>query len=287
MSARVVYVNGRFLPYGAASVHVEDRGFQFADSVYEVWSVLDGRLADAERHFARLTRNLRELRIPEPLGRAALLAKLREALRRNRVREGLVYVQITRGAARRDHLFPKDVTGTLVIVAKSVDRAQAERRARAGVSVITRSDDRWGRCDIKTTGLLPNLLAKEAAKVAGAVETWFVDREGFITEGASTTAWMVDRDGALITREKSPALLPGVTRDALIELARARGLTVVERPFTPEEARSAPELFYTAASAFVTPVVRLDAAPIGSGQPGPVASELRSLYLEHARNTLL
>lgn len=287
MSARFVHVGGRFVPYASAQVHVEDRGFQFADSVYEVWAVLGGRLADAERHFVRLFRNLAELGIAPPVGRPALLAVMREALRRNRVCEGLVYVQVTRGAARRDHLFPADARPTLVVIAKTVDRARAEARAQGGVTVITCPDERWGRCDLKTTGLLANVLGKEAAKAAGAVETWFLDRDGFITEGASTTAWMVDRDGTLITRPQSPEVLPGVTRDTLAELARAQGLEVAERAFSPDDAKRAPELFYTAASAFVTPVVRLDGAPIGDGRPGPVALKLRASYLERARNGAL
>ncbi|MDP8916272.1 MAG: D-amino-acid transaminase [Pseudomonadota bacterium] len=287
MSARWVYVDGRFAAYADARVHVEDRGLQFADSVYEVWAVLGGRLGDAERHFARLFRNLAELEIAAPMGRGALLAVLREAVRRNRVREGLVYVQVTRGAARREHLFPEPAAPTLVVVAKSVDRLKAEAKARAGVAVITRPDERWGRCDLKTTGLLPNVLAKQAAKAAGATEVWFVGRDGFITEGASTTAWLVEPGGALVTRPKGLEVLPGVTRDRLIELAGGQGLEVVERPFTPKEAAGASEVFYTAASAFVTPVVRLDGEPIGDGRPGAVVSRLRSLYLAEARNGAL
>lgn len=287
MSARLVHVSGRFVPYAAAHVHVEDRGLQFADSVYEVWAVLGGRLADAGRHFARLSRNLTELRIPEPAARRALLAIIREAVRRNRVREGLVYVQITRGTSRRDHLFPEAPRPTLIVIAKSVDRARMNARAEAGVAVITRPDQRWGRCDLKTTGLLANVLGKEEARAAGAVESWFVDPYGRISEGASTTAWMVDDAGALVTRPKGVEVLPGVTRDVLIELARTRGFTVVERAFTPGEAKAARELFHTAASAFVTPVVRLDGEPVGNGRPGPVAMSLRALYLEQARNGAL
>lgn len=287
MSARYVYVNGRFAPYADACVHVEDRGLQFADSIYEVWAVLGGRLADAERHFARLFRNLAELEIARPMEQPALLAVLREAVRRNRVREGLVYVQVTRGASRRDHLFPERAAPTVVVVGKSVDRPKVEAKARAGVAVVTRPDERWARCDLKTTGLLANVLGKEAAKAADASEVWFVDRDGFIAEGASTTAWLVDAAGAVVTRPKGPEVLPGVTRETLIELARGEGLEVVERPFTPEEAAGASELFCTAASAFVTPVIRLDGQPVGEGGPGAVALRLRSLYLAQARNAAL
>jgi D-alanine transaminase len=282
-------VNGRFAPYAQASVHVEDRGFQFGDSVYEVWAVLDGRLADAQAHFDRLHRSLGELRIAPPMGNGALLAVMREALRRNQVRgEGLVYVQVTRGGGKRDHAFPAPETPrTLVVIAKPFDSPAREARARAGVAVITAPDERWARCDIKTTLLLPNVLGKQAAKEAGAAETWFLDRDGRVTEGASTSAWIVDRRGVLRTRPDGRDVLPGVTRGAVLRLARDAGLAVEERAFTPEEARGAREAFYTAASAFVTPVVRIDDAAIGEGKPGPVTLKLRSGYLERLRNTLL
>jgi len=287
VSARFVHVGGRFIPYREASVSVEDRGLQFGDSIYEVWSVLDGRLADAEAHLVRLGRNLRRIGVARPMGDRALTAVLREALRRNRVRDGLVYLQVTRGAARRDHFIPEGTKPSLIVIARAIDMAKADAKARAGVAVATLPDERWARCDLKTTNLLPNVLGKEAAKAAGAAEAWLVDEAGFVTEGASTTAWMVDGDGALVTRPNGPELLPGVTRERLIALAGAHGLKVVERLFTPEEARGARELFMTSASAFVTPVVRIDGAPVGDGRPGPVASRLRDLYLEQARNTAL
>jgi len=286
--SRIAYVDGRYVPHGAAAVHVEDRGFQFADGVYEVWAVFDGRLSDAEGHLTRLERSLDELRIARPLGRTALLAIVRETLRRNRVLNGLCYIQITRGQARRDHAFPSpDTRPTVVVTAKPVDFAAWDAKARQGGAVVTVPESRWARCDIKTVSLLPNVLAKQTAKEASAIEAWFVDRDGFVTEGASTNAWIVDGEGRLRTRDTDANILRGITRASLIELARERQMAVDERPFTVEEAKHAREAFITAASAFVTPITRIDGETVGDGRPGPVALRLRSLYLEHARATAL
>ena len=284
--SRVAYVDGRYTPHARASVHVEDRGFQFADAVYEVWAVLGGKLAECEGHLDRLERSLRELRIASPMSRSSLVVVLREVVRRNRVREGIVYLQVSRGVARRDHAFPSaDVRPTVVITARSLDPVSIEAKAQAGVSVITTPESRWGRCDIKTTGLLPNALAKEAARQAGAYEAWFVDAQGFVTEGASTNAWIVTADGALVTRDTGANILRGITRASVLTLAAELQLRIEERPFTPQEALGASEAFITAASAFVSPVVRIDGAPVGSGAVGPVAKRLRALYLETARAT--
>ncbi len=281
---RIAYVDGRYVQHARAVVHVEDRGFQFADAVYEVWAVLDGRLADAQGHFARLERSLGELRIKPPCSRAALLAILRECVRRNRVRDGIVYLQVTRGAAPRDHAFPASATSpTVVVTAKSLDLARIEAGAAQGVKVVTRADQRWGRCDIKTVGLLPNVLAKQAAKEAGAYEAWLVDAAGEVTEGASTNAWIVDDAGRLRTRDTGANILRGVTRATLIDLAADLQTPVDERPFTVEEAHAAREAFLTAASAFVTPIVSIDGQAVSDGRPGPVASRLRTLYLAQAR----
>ena len=274
---RIAYVNGRYVPQGQAVVHIEDRGFQFADGVYEVWAVLEGRLADAEGHFNRLERSLGELRIAPPRSRLALTAILRETVRRNGVRDGIVYLQITRGTAPRDHAFPDpDTPPTVVVTAKPLALDRLEASARQGVAVVTRPDQRWGRCDIKTVGLLPNALAKQAAREAGAYEAWLVDALGRVTEGASTNAWIVDASGRLRTRETQANILRGITRSELMERAR-------ERPFTVAEAQAAREAFLPAASAFVTPVVSIDGARVGDGRPGPVTSRLRALYLDHAR----
>ena len=281
--SRLAYVNGRFLPQGEAGVSVEDRGFQFADAVYEVWAVFDGRLADAEGHFVRLERSLGELSIPQPMSRAALAQVLRETARRNRVRDGIVYLQISRGAARRDHAFPAGLRPTVVATARSIDYAAEEARAAAGVKVITMPDNRWGRCDIKTVGLLPNALAKQAARQAGAYEAWLVDGAGRVTEGASTNAWIVDAQGRLRTRDTGANILRGITRSGVAALAERLQIPVIEEPFTVAEAQAASEAFVTAASAFVLPVVAIDGKPVGSGKPGPVAQRLRALYVEAAR----
>jgi D-alanine transaminase len=281
---RIAYVNGRYSPLSEAAVHIEDRGFQFADAVYEVWAVMGGRLADHAGHMERLERSLGELRIRRPMTRGALDRVLRETIRRNCIRDGLVYLQITRGAARRDHPFPDpEVEPTVVITAKPLDYAAIEAKARKGVSVITRPDNRWGRCDIKTVGLLPNTLAKQAAKEAGAGEAWLVDQDGFVTEGSSTNAWIVDAEGRLRTRDTGANILRGVTRKTLIDLARDCQIEVLEQPFTLEEAKAAKEAFFTAASAFLTPITAIDGDLVGDGHPGPVTLRLRDLYIAHAR----
>ncbi|HXQ47901.1 MAG TPA: D-amino-acid transaminase [Caulobacteraceae bacterium] len=283
---RVAYVNGRYVPHGDAVVHVEDRGFQFADGVYEFFAVFDGKLADSEGHLQRLWRSLSEIRIRPPMSEAALLVVLHETVRRNRVRDGSAYVQITRGTASRDHAFPHpDTPPSLVVTAKSVDYAREQAKAAKGIGVVTRPDNRWGRCDIKTVGLLPNALAKQAAREAGAYEAWFVDELGFVTEGASTNAWIVDADGALRTRDTNANILRGITRKTLLDLAAEAGVKVTQRPFTVEEAKHAKEAFLTAASTLVMPVIAIDGAQIGDGKPGPVGMKLRALYEQNARAT--
>jgi D-alanine transaminase len=278
---RFAYVNGRFLPHDAAVVHVEDRGFQFGDAIYEVWSVRAGELIDADGHFARLERSLGELRIANPKSRAGYRLLIAELLRRNRVRDGLVYLQISRGRARRDHAFPAAATSpTMVLTAKRLDPVAAQRRADTGVGVITTPDLRWGRCDIKTVNLLPNVLAKQAALEAGAAEAWLVDDSGLVTEGSSTNAWIVTSDGRLVTRQADHAILHGITRATLMGVARDLGYVVEERPFSVDEAVSAREAFMTSATSFVTPITRIDDRPVGNGAPGSVATALRQAYLD-------
>ncbi|MBX3479174.1 MAG: D-amino-acid transaminase [Caulobacter sp.] len=282
--SRQAYVNGRFVPHGEAVVHIEDRGYQLADGVYEVWAVMGGRLSDAEGHFARLERSLGELKIPMPMGRKALELVLKDTLRRNRVREGLLYLQVTRGVARRDHAFPTTpVPPSLIITAKPLDRQATNAKAEAGVGVITLPENRWGRCDIKTIGLLPNVLAKQAAREQGAAEAWFIDADGLVTEGASSNAWILDRDGVLRTRDTGANILRGITRHSLLEVIAAAGLKVEERPFTPAEAMEAREAFITGAGTLVTPVTSIDGRPVGNGHPGEMALRLRDLYIQHAR----
>ncbi len=282
--SRFAYVNGRFIRHGEAAVHIEDRGYQLADGVYEVWAVFGGKLADAAGHFTRLWRSLDELKIAHPMSEKALTVVLRETVRRNKVREGLVYLQVTRGVAPRDHAFPNPaVPPAVVITAKSVDRAAAEAKAAKGQSVVTVPETRWGRCDIKSIGLLPNALAKQIAREHGAVEAWFVDELGLVTEGASSNAWIVDAEGRLRTRDTQANILRGITRSSLLEVIAEAGLPVAEQPFTVEEAKAAREAFITGAGALVLPIVSVDGAQIGDGKPGPVATRLRRLYIERAK----
>jgi D-alanine transaminase len=281
---RIAYVNGQFVPHGQASVHIEDRGYQLADAVYEVWALFGGKLADPEGHFERLERSLGELRIPMPMSRRALTIVMREAVRRNRVREGHLYLQVSRGVAPRDHAFPTTpVPPGVVITVKAIDRAASEAKAAKGVSVITTPENRWGRCDIKTVGLLPNALAKQAARERGATEAWFVDDLGFVTEGSSSNAWIIDGDGTLRTRDTNANILRGVTRLTLLDVVREHGIKVEERPFTPAEAMAAKEAFITGAGSLVLPVIAVDGKPVGDGEVGPIAMKLRRLYIERAK----
>ena len=280
--SRVAYVNGCYQAHSQAVVHIEDRGFQFADGVYEVWGVFGGRLADFEGHMVRLHRSLNELQISIPMSPAALKRVLDETIRRNRVRDGIVYLQVTRGTAPRDHAFPKDVAPSVVVTAKRVDASKGEALAARGAAGVTQPDARWGRCDIKTVGLLANVLAKQAARERGAYECLLVDEMGLITEGSSTNAWIVDESGRLRTRDTQANILRGVTRTKLLEIIAEEGLELDERPFTVDEAKKARELFVTAASTFVMPLVSLDGVKIGDGKPGPVATRLRALYVQQA-----
>lgn len=281
--SRIAYVNGRYLPGARARVSIEDRGFQFSDGVYEVCEVQGGRLVDERRHMARLDRSLRELRIMRPMSAAALSTVLHETVRRNRVRDGIVYVQITRGVAPRDFSFPAAGTPpTVVVTARNSDRARQEQMATEGTAVVSVPDIRWGRVDIKSVTLLPNVLAKQIARDQGAREAWLVDTQGRVTEGASSTAWIVTGDGTLITRPLGTDILPGITRAVAIETAKALGLTFVERAFTLEEAYGAREAFMTSASQVVMPVTRIDGRPVGDGAPGPTARALRRAYHDQA-----
>lgn len=281
--SRIAYVNGAYVRMGAAQVNIEDRGYQFADGVYEVWSVQDGRLLDNDGHFERLARSLGELRIEAPMDRAALAIVLKETLRRNRVRDGIVYLQVTRGVAPRDHAFPADdVRAAVVVTARSVDRRLLDARVQKGVAVITTPDIRWKRVDIKSVSLLPNVLAKQAAREAAAFEAWLVDGEGYVTEGSSTTAWIVDANGRIRTRALGNDILPGVTRASLLKAARERQMPVYENAFTVADAKGALEAFISSASGVVVPVISIDGAPVGDGAPGPIALALRAAYFEGA-----
>jgi D-alanine transaminase len=278
--SRTAYVNGVYAPLNAPLISVLDRGFQFGDSIYEVWAIRSGKLFDASAHMARLKRSLAELRIALPMSEAALWAVIRETVRRNRVRDGIVYVQVSRGAAVRDHVFPSATTRpTLVVTAKNLDRAALAKRAATGVRVISVAETRWARRDIKSVNLLPNVLARQAAKEQGAFEAWFVDADGRVTEGTSSTAWIVDAEGRLRTRALSHELLHGVTRQALLQIARERQMPVREEPFTIAEAKAAREAFISAASNPAVPVVAVDNVPVGDGKPGPITLSLRAFYM--------
>lgn len=280
--SRIAYVNGRYAPHDEARIHIEDRGYQFSDGVYEVAAVCRGRVVDEEPHLDRLERSLQALRMDLPLPRRALRLVTREVLRRNRVRDGMVYLQITRGVAARDHPFPAAPEGALVLTARPIawPRTAADDR---GVDVVSLPDQRWGRCDVKSVSLLPNVLGKQAARERGAFEAWFIDPDGYVTEGASTNAWLVDEGGRIVTRGLEANILGGITRQTVIALAGAAAIEVVERAFTLEEALQAPETFLTSTTAFVRGVVRIDGRTVGEGAPGPVTLRLRDAYLTYCR----
>jgi len=280
--SRVVYVNGRYRPHRDAVVHVEDRGFQFGDGVYEVCEVFAGRLVDERRHMARLQRSLSELRIRLPMPLSALTVILHEVVRRNRVEDGIVYLQITRGVARREHAFPSpEVAPSIVVSARRLNRSQGERLAQGGIAVITLPETRWARVDIKAIALLPNALARQAAREQGAREAWFVDRDGDVTEGAASNAWIVTGQGKVVTRPAGHDILRGISRDVVLDALAAAGLPFEERAFRVSEALAAREAFITAASLLVMPVIRIDGHAIGDGKPGPVATVLRRAFHRH------
>jgi D-alanine transaminase len=284
---RIAYVNGRYVAHAGACVHIEDRGYQFADGVYEVCEIARGFVVDMTRHLDRLNRSLAELSIAWPMARASLETVMREVVLRNRVTNGLVYLQVTRGVARRDHVFPQPGTKpALVITAKSVDPVLSAGRAQTGLKVITVPENRWDRVDIKSIGLLPNVLAKQQAKEAGAQEAWFVDPDGTVKEGASTNAWIVTMDGSIITRPAEHGILRGITRTTVFDVAAKLGLTIEERGFSVTEAKAAREVFITAATMIVMPIVSVDGHPVANGHPGSVALSLRRAFFDVAEKTL-
>ena len=277
---RQAYVNGRYLPHIDGAVHIEDRGYQFADGVYEVITVYDKALIDADPHLDRLERSLGELRIAMPLARNSLLMIARELLRRNRVTNGLIYMQVTRGVARRDHKFPKDTKPSLVMTTKQV-KPHDPKMIAEGVKVITLKDERWARCDIKSVALLSNVLGKQRAAEAGAFEAWQIDEEGFVTEGTSSNAWIVTEDERVLTRDASHSILNGITRQTLLRLIEKEGYKFEERAFTEAQAKAAREAFLTSSSSFLIPVSQIDDVVIGNGHAGLLSSKLRQAYLDH------
>lgn len=279
--SRIVYVNGAFVPEEDGKVSIFDRGFLFADAVYEVSTVIDGKLVDNDAHLARLRRSLKELAMASPATDDEIVAVQKELIARNGLTEGTVYLQVTRGAADRDFAYPKDVAPTLIMFTQArsvIDSPKAE----SGIKVISLPDIRWRRRDIKTVGLLASAMAKQAAAEAGCDDAWFVE-DGFVTEGGSNNAFIVTQDGTLITRQLSTDILHGITRAAMLRLADEDKVAIEERPFTLDEALTAKEAFITSASTFLFPVVAIDGNTIGDGKPGPVSKLLRRHYIDAAR----
>ena len=282
--SRIAYVNGQYRDMRDASVNIEDRGYQFSDGVYEVCEIRGGRVVDLSRHMTRLQRSLRELRIDMPMPVSALDIVIHEVVRKNRVSYGIVYLQITRGVARRDHAFPlKPVRPAIVITARSLNFRKNQETAARGIGVITTPENRWPRVDIKSVSLLPNVLAKQQARENDAYEAWFVDPAGHVTEGASSNAWIITKDGKVVTRSVDNGILAGITRAVLTEVLAALQIKLEERPFTPAEAYEAAEAFVTASSQIVMPVVRIDGRPIGGGKPGAISLRLREEFHRFAK----
>jgi D-alanine transaminase len=285
---RFAYVNGRYVRHADAAVHIDDRGLVFADAVYEVCQVQQGFIIDMTRHLDRLDRSLGEIRIRPPMPRAALKRIMREVLRRNRVINGMVYLQLTRGRAKRDHVFPSpEVRASLIVTAKALNPAVNATKYAAGIKAVTVADNRWGRVDIKTVGLLPNVLARQHAKEAGAQEAIFVDADGNVTEGGATNLWIVDRAGKLATRPADHAILRGVTRMTLLDVAKKLGIDVEERRFSVADMLEAREVFITGATTICLPVVSIDGQTIANGHPGMTAQKIRDAFFAVAEKTAI
>lgn len=282
---RIAYVNGAYVPHHRAAVHIEDRGYQFADGVYEVVNTYRGRLIDELPHLDRLDRSLGELSIAQPMARQAMRLVMREVVRRNRMTTGLLYIQVTRGVAARDHKFPRAAKPAVVMTARAIDEFPQEM-LDDGVKVVTIPDIRWSRCDIKSTALLPNILGKQIAAEADAYEAWMVDNSDNITEGASSNAWIVTADNTLVTQPTGPRILAGITRRAIIGLAAELGYRLQERPFTVTEAYQAKEAFMSNSSHFVTPVTQIDDTVIANGKPGGFTIALHERYVLFMEDTV-
>lgn len=275
---RIAYVDGAYLPFDQAGVHIEDRGYQYADGIYEVFALIDGEMLDVEAHLKRLNLSLDKINLTSPVSTAALLVILKETIRANNIRDGLVYMQITRGRAARNHAYPVITRPVLSVTVRPINEAHRRHIAEAGIKVISTEDQRWKRCDIKSISLLPNVMAKQAAVEAGAQEAWMIDGQGFVTEGASTTAWIVDEDGKLRTRPLTNDILDGITRQMLISLINELILELDETPFTISEAYSSKEAFSSASSFIVMPIIEIDGHKIGNGRPGQITTQLLQNY---------
>lgn len=278
---RVAYVNGLYLPADQAVVSIEDRGFQFSDGVYEVIAVIGGELIDLELHLERLERSLNAIEIDVPVSRRAISIIMQELIRRNRVAYGKLYLQITRGRAPRDHSFPAGVKPSMVMTCSRSNVHDIARRSEEGVAVVTVDESRWAGPYIKTVSLLPNVLAKQEAQVRGAYEALFIDEDGVVTEGSSTNVWIVDEPGVLRTHPADDAILSGITRRVLFDLAEAEGMAVKEQAFGLADAKAAREVFITSTTAGVVPVISIDGDEVGTGEPGPAARQLAQRYREH------
>jgi D-alanine transaminase len=276
--SRIAYVNGQYISHCEAAVHIEDRGYQFADGVYEVFTVHNSQLIGEKGHLDRLTHSLKELRIHWPVTRRSLSFISREVIRRNRIKNGIIYLQITRGVARRDHPFPETTESSLVLTARQ-NTPLDKNTLLKGVNVITIPDIRWKRRDIKSISLLPNVLGKQQARDEGAFEAWLVNDDGFVTEGTSSNAWIVTKDGDLVTHNASHAILNGITRLSVLEAADAAGVKFVERPFSVDEAKLAKEAFITSSSSHVKAVINIDGKSIGNGYVGELTTRLLDIYV--------
>lgn len=281
--ARLAYVNGRYVPHGNAAVHIDDRGYQFADGVYEVVTIVGSRMIDEEPHLDRLERSLRELEISMPMSRAVLKMIMRELVRRNRIKDGLLYMQITRGVWPRDHKFPAPTLAPSVVMTTRQADYVNNPKFEEGVKVVTIPDIRWDRCDIKTISLLPNCIGKTMAARAGAYEAWQVDADGMVTEGTSSNAWIVTKDGTLVTRPATHAILNGITRLSILRIAAEEGIPFEERPFSVEEAKSAREAFTSSATSFATAVVTIDDKTVANGNPGSLSRRIFASYMDYCR----
>lgn len=277
--SRIAYVNGLYLPHAAAAIHVEDRGYQFADGVYEVFCVHRGKLVGEKGHMDRLNHSLGELRIAWPMSRRAMAVVIRQVAQRNRVQSGFIYLQVTRGVARRDHPFPEDAESSLVVTARRTPPLD-KKALKEGVAVITIPDIRWQRHDIKSVSLLPNILGKQTAREAGAYEAWMVDDDGMVTEGTSTNAWIVTKEGELVTRNAGHAILNGITRLSIIEAATESGLGFTERPFSVSEAMQAKEAFVSSSTSHIKAVTRIDGKSVGNGHVGELTTRVLDLYVD-------
>ncbi|MGC6511393.1 MAG: D-amino-acid transaminase [Parvibaculales bacterium] len=280
--ARIAYIDGQYMPLSEAHVNVEDRSYQFSDGVYEVFALRDGHLIDEEAHFDRLDRSLSEMSIPAVMSRQAMRLVVRETIRKNAVTSGVVYLQISRGVAPRNHIYPDGLKPVLIITVRPQQKDAINRLKCEGIAVVSHPDQRWARCDIKSISLLPNILARQSAKQAQAQEAWLLDGNGFVTEGAATNAWILSAEGTLVTRPSGADILPGITREILLQVIKGQGLNFVERPFTLDEAFEAQEAFSTASTMTIFPVVSIDGQKIGSGLPGSLTLQLFDAYEKYS-----